>query len=62
MFERPSCIDCGTTPPETNTQTTLVSKLGWRVIRAKQSDGSVAVEWRCSSCWRKRKEKLGQTA
>jgi hypothetical protein len=62
MFERPSCVDCKTTPPETNTQTTLVSKLGWRVIRAKQADGSTVVEWRCATCWLKRKAKLGQIA
>jgi hypothetical protein len=51
---RKPCIDCAANPPETNTEQTLVSKLGWRVSRIKR-DNQTILEWRCPECWRKHK-------
>ncbi|HLK38266.1 MAG TPA: hypothetical protein VKU41_15995 [Polyangiaceae bacterium] len=58
MSQRPNCIDCGATAPETNTNYTLIStSFGWRLTRQTQPGGSVTVEWRCATCWRKHKAK-----
>jgi hypothetical protein len=49
---QPTCIDCHASPPETRTQYTLISSHGWRVVRTHHSDGQVALQWRCASCWK----------
>jgi hypothetical protein len=56
MLERPSCVGCGETAPETNTNDTLISTaFGWRMTRHTQPSGEKVVEWRCQSCWREYK-------
>jgi hypothetical protein len=56
MFTRPTCIDCRSLAPETNTYYTLIGPThGWRMTRTTQSDGTLLVDWRCATCWRKYK-------
>jgi hypothetical protein len=56
MFSRPTCFDCQTPAPPTNSYYTLIGPThGWRMTRTAQSDGSMGVEWRCPACWRKYK-------
>jgi hypothetical protein len=56
MSDRPTCIDCGITSPETSTNYTLISStFGWRLTRRKMDAGQIVLEWRCASCWRKHK-------
>jgi hypothetical protein len=55
---RKPCIDCSAEPPTTNTEQTLVSKLGWRVSRIKRDD-EIIIEWRCADCWAKHKATFG---
>lgn len=38
-------------PPETRTDYTLISELGWRLSRTQKPDGSWLLAWRCPSCW-----------
>jgi hypothetical protein len=59
MFERPTCVDCHATAPETNSDETLVSSIGWRLERRKSPGGVRGMQflWRCPSCWRAFKEK-----
>ncbi len=57
----PTCADCGTWSPVTNTSYTRVSLSGWRSIRRRfKSSIAVAIggsadrwtiEWRCPACW-----------
>jgi hypothetical protein len=57
MAEHPTCIDCGTQAPETNTSYTLISAtFGWRLTRKVNADGTRSVEWRCGNCFKKNKE------
>lgn len=52
MLDRPTCIDCGTSAPNTDTSYTLISAtFGWRLSRRVLADGTRAVEWRCPNCW-----------
>jgi hypothetical protein len=56
VFERPHCVVCGASAPETNTDQTLISAtFGWRLTRQALPDGSRALEWRCPSCWKRQK-------
>jgi hypothetical protein len=56
MFTRPTCVDCRSLAPETNTYYTLIGPThGWRMTRTAQGDGGLLVEWRCAPCWRKYK-------
>jgi hypothetical protein len=57
MFERETCIDCGSLSPETNEDHTLTSSMGWRLTRERQPDGRVCAVWRCGECWEKHKAK-----
>jgi hypothetical protein len=62
MSERPSCIGCGESAPETNTNYTLISTdFGWRLMRRTLPGGERVVEWRCPACWRAHKA-TGQQA
>jgi hypothetical protein len=52
MVERPTCVDCGASAPNTDTNYTLISAtFGWRLSRRVLADGTRAVEWRCPNCW-----------
>jgi hypothetical protein len=56
MSDRPICVGCTAIAPETNTSHTLISaSFGWRLSRRRLQDGTYALEWRCSDCWRKHK-------
>jgi hypothetical protein len=59
MSYRPICVECGIGSPDTNTNYTLISRTGWRLTRGAAADGSVAMEWRCPSCWAKHKATPG---
>jgi hypothetical protein len=51
--DRQTCVGCGKTSPETETNYTLISaQFGWRLTRYKSPDGALIVEWRCPTCWR----------
>jgi hypothetical protein len=51
-MDRPTCIDCGASAPDTDTSYTLISAtFGWRLTRRVGADGSRIVEWRCPKCW-----------
>jgi hypothetical protein len=61
MVDHPTCIDCGSSAPETDTNYTLISAtFGWRLTRRVMPDGSRGVEWRCPKCWSA--HKTGQPA
>ena len=60
MHATPTCFDCKIEAPETNTDYTLIGAQGWRLARRRLDDGTVSFEWRCSECWAKYKEGLGQ--
>jgi hypothetical protein len=45
------CVDCKACAPKTQTAHTLISsKHGWRLSRARASDG-YTFQWRCPKCW-----------
>jgi hypothetical protein len=46
----PSCFDCKTEAPKTDTDYTLISS-GWRLARRQTLDGAFSFEWRCPACW-----------
>jgi hypothetical protein len=57
MSEQQQCIDCHETAPRTTTNYTLISaQHGWRVTKTRGPDGSIVVEWRCATCWQRRKD------
>jgi len=57
MQNREMCVDCGARSPETTTDHTLVSSMGWRLMRGQHTDGSWHAEWRCGRCWTAHKAK-----
>ena len=58
---RHACVDCKVESPPTDSNYSLIGLGGWRVLRAVQSDGSLASKWRCPSCWTKHKARTGST-
>jgi hypothetical protein len=54
MSYRPRCVECGADSPHSNTNYTLISRTGWRLIRNQDHD-VISMEWRCPICWAKRK-------
>ena len=54
--ERPTCVECKTSLPETHSDTSLVSRFGWRLSRAKEG----GIEWRCPACWKRFKARKGE--
>ena len=57
--ERPVCAGCAAVAPETSSDVTLVSSLGWRLRRYTNARGDMVAEWRCADCWKKLKDRLG---
>jgi hypothetical protein len=59
MSDRPTCVDCNAQAPETNSDETLVSSIGWRLERRKSVGGTrgLVFFWRCPTCWRAFKER-----
>ena len=55
----PVCAGCGAEPPETSSDNTLVSKLGWRLRRYTDGTGALVSEWRCAACWVELKKRFG---
>jgi DNA-directed RNA polymerase subunit RPC12/RpoP len=54
------CVDCGAKQPSASrTDNTLVGKDGWRLLRRKDENDEVGLEWRCPECWAKLKRSLG---
>ena len=52
MREKQTCIACGKSSPETETNYTLISaQFGWRLTRFRKPDGTIVIEWRCADCW-----------
>lgn len=51
------CIDCGSLPPPTDPDNTLISRHGWRLTRAVDGDGRKRMEWRCPECWKEYRSK-----
>jgi hypothetical protein len=62
MGDRPTCVGCGSSAPDTDTNHTLISSSGWRLTRRKSFDGTTLLDWRCSNCWRKFKGEAAATA
>jgi len=52
------CIGCGSEPPASNTDFTLVSARGWRLTPAVADDGSKMMQWRCPPCWARHRRRL----
>ncbi len=56
MSDRPICVGCGATAPDTDTNHTLISAtFGWRLTRRRSFDGTTLLDWRCAKCWREHK-------
>ena len=56
-MRREKCHECGVDSPETNTEYTLISsRYGWRVVRSRNAEGEIVMEWRCPACWKRYKE------
>ncbi len=53
--DAPDCFDCAKPAPQTNTNYTLISQTGWRLIRERQPNGTMINTWRCPQCWAKRR-------
>jgi hypothetical protein len=52
VSEFQTCVGCGKTSPETETEYTLISaQFGWRLTRSTAADGSLILQWRCPTCW-----------
>jgi hypothetical protein len=50
------CCECSLKAPDADLEsTTLLSSLGWRVVRRITPAGAYVAEWRCGSCWKKYK-------
>lgn len=58
MAENARCVDCSLEAPE-DKDTSLISSFGWRLMRTRMLDGSVALEWRCPECWERYKATRG---
>jgi len=54
MGKIPSCFDCKSEAPKTESGYTLISS-GWRLVRRHEIDGEFSFEWRCPRCWTKYK-------
>jgi hypothetical protein len=51
VHNQETCFDCGKLSPPTNTETTLTTSFGWRMVRRPNDRGSLTSEWRCPECW-----------
>jgi hypothetical protein len=57
--EEIKCVDCGRSPPPTDTNYTLIgARHGWRLKRA-ESDGRTVMAWYCPSCWQAQRKRAG---
>ena len=51
------CIDCGAAAPDADTSYTAIGH-GWRVF-ARETRGRTVHEWRCATCWGKKRAREG---
>jgi hypothetical protein len=59
VHSQETCIDCGKLSPPTNTDNTLTSSFGWRMLRKATDHGEMFNEWRCATCWSRYKTLKG---
>jgi len=52
MNEPEKCTDCGLLAPASSVDTSMLSRLGWRVGRRREATGRDVVELRCPACWK----------
>ncbi|MBI2394736.1 MAG: hypothetical protein HYV09_34525 [Deltaproteobacteria bacterium] len=61
--KRYACVDCRARAPEVETEYTLISsRFGWRLTRKIDRDGTIQLEWRCPTCWARRKQEKAMVA
>lgn len=53
-IKQTTCVGCGAIAPEEDTRYTLIGH-GWRAARRDTPGGGVAIDWRCTACWREYK-------
>ena len=51
VHNQETCFDCGKLSPPTNTEITLTTSFGWRMVRRSDDQGELKSEWRCAACW-----------
>jgi hypothetical protein len=57
------CFDCNRPSPPVHSKKTLLSAShGWRLTRVQNRDGSLTLQWRCPTCWNRRKQSLAAPA
>jgi hypothetical protein len=59
VHNQETCFDCGKLSPPTNTDNTLTTSFGWRMVRRPSEQGELRNEWRCPTCWARFKAQKG---
>ena len=62
MNHQETCVDCSGTSPQSDTDHTLISSFGWRMMRRTAASGEHLAEWRCPACWQAFKASRPTTA
>lgn len=57
MSDQDRCIDCHMATPQRRDGQPVSSSFGWRLNKRELPDGTVALEWRCPTCWKNYKAK-----
>jgi hypothetical protein len=57
-----ACVSCHTAAPSLDESSTLMSRLGWRLLRVVALTGEQDIAWRCPPCWVAYKRGGGNTA
>jgi len=52
------CTGCGTEAPTLDSDTTLISKRGWRLVLETDEAGCRVGAWRCPACWARHRNAL----
>lgn len=45
------CTNCGAKAPSADSESTLISKRGWRLVLETDAAGCRVGAWRCPTCW-----------
>jgi hypothetical protein len=45
------CTSCGAEAPTMDSESTLISKKGWRLVLEADAAGRRVGAWRCPTCW-----------
>jgi hypothetical protein len=57
------CTNCGAKAPMADSESTLISRRGWRLVLETDAAGCRVGAWRCPTCWsRHRSAALPRTA